>query len=505
MIAGSFPSGVGAGGPRGSGARSHRADSTHGAGADPTSTACASAGIGPRAGTSRRRTLLVVDDDRLLCQAVGDSLRSDAMQVVAAHTAAEALRACSAGAVDVVVLDQKLPDAEGHSLCKAILEANETTRIVFVTGFPSFDNALQALKAGAHDYLCKPFELEELALVVERCLTVQDLERAERLQRYRSAKDRDEAVLVGALERVREVVALAAPFDAPVLVTGETGTGKNLVAKSIHFGGPRRQGPFITVNCAALPEQLIEAELFGWERGSFTGAVGAREGVIEMAEGGTLFLDEIGEMPLHLQAKLLAIIEEKETKRLGGRVTRPVDARVVAATNVDLESLVASGRFRSDLFYRLNVIRVHVPPLRDRRGDIPALVESLLARMAGRTPPSLRPGEIERLQSYGWPGNVRELRNVLERSLVLHRDPLRPSELIPATRARPREEDEAPAQDEDLALSAVEHRHVCRVVRLHGGNLSRSARALGISLSTLKRKLDQYGLRQTNLERTGSE
>jgi transcriptional regulator with PAS, ATPase and Fis domain len=323
-------------------------------------------------------------------------------------------------------------------------------------------------------------------------------------------------MLVGALERVREVVTLAAPFDAPVLVTGETGTGKNLVAKSIHFGGPRRQGPFITVNCAALPEQLIEAELFGWERGSFTGAVGAREGVIEMAEGGTLFLDEIGEMPLHLQAKLLAIIEEKETKRLGGRVTRPVDARVVAATNVDLESLVGAGRFRSDLYYRLNVIRVHVPPLRDRPDDIPALVQSLLGRMASRAPPSLHPGELERLMAYGWPGNVRELRNVLERSLVLHRGPLRPSELISPARAEPRAEEAPPGrageglappvrEGEDLALSAVEHRHVCRVVRLQGGNLSRSARALGISLSTLKRKLGQYGFREPNLARTGSE
>jgi two-component system, NtrC family, response regulator AtoC len=456
---------------------------------------------------SKRRTLLVVDDDRLLCQAVGDALRSDSMQVVAAHTAAEALRVCAAGAVDVVVLDQKLPDAEGHSLCKPLLEANEETRIVFVTGFPSFDNALQALKAGAHDYLCKPFELEQLALVVERCLTVQDLERTERLQRYRSAKDRDEAVLVGGLERVREVIALAAPFDAPVLVTGETGTGKNLVAKAIHFGGPRRQGPFITVNCAALPEQLIEAELFGWERGSFTGAVGAREGVIEMAEGGTLFLDEIGEMPLHLQAKLLAIIEEKETKRLGGRVSRPVDARVVAATNVDLEGLVAAGRFRSDLYYRLNVIRVHVPPLRDRREDIPALVETLLARMAGRAPPLVQAGELERLMAYGWPGNVRELRNVLERSLVLHREPLWPSQLVPVTRPSTQAGEAARADaGEELTLEVVEHRHICRVVRLNGGNLSRSARALGISLSTLKRKLVQYGFRgAANLARTGSE
>ena len=456
---------------------------------------------------SRRRTLLVVDDDRVLCQAVADALRTESTRILAAHTGAEALRACSEAPVDVVVLDQKLPDAEGHSLCKAILEANEATRIVFVTGFPSFDHALQALKAGAHDYLCKPFELEELALVVDRCLTVRDLQRADRLQRFRSARDRDEAVLIGALEHVREVIALAAPFDMPVLVTGETGTGKNLVAKSIHFRGPRREGPFVTVNCAALPEQLIEAELFGWERGSFTGAVGVREGMIEMAEGGTLFLDEIGEVPLHLQAKLLAFIEEKETKRVGGRVLRAVDARVVAATNADLEALVAAGRFRSDLYYRLNVIRVHVPPLRERLADVPALVESLLARMASRAaPPSLRPGELERLASYRWPGNVRELLNVLERSVVLHRDLLRPSELISPARVEPRWEEPRPAAEaDDLALSAVEDRHIRRVLALHGRNLSRTSRALGISLSTLKRKLAECGLREVRAARTGSE
>ncbi len=466
----------------------------------------------PGARVRRRRALLVIDDDRLLGQAVRDRLGSDSLQVLLAHSAADGLAACSAGAVDVVLLDQKLPDGDGYALCKPILEANGATRIVFATGYPSFDNALQALKAGAHDYLCKPFELEELALVVRRCLSVQDLERAERLQDYRRARDGEEAVLVGGLARVREVVALAAPFGAPVLVTGETGTGKGLVAKSIHFGGPRRHGPFISVNCAALPENLIEAELFGWERGSFTGAVGSREGVIELAEGGTLFLDEIGEMPLHLQTKLLTLIEEKEVKRVGGRVARTIDARIVAATNADLESRVAAGQFRPDLYYRLNVIRVHVPPLRERSPDIPELAEHLLQRMVGRgRRAALGRHELERLMAYPWPGNVRELRNVLERSLVLHGDPLRPSELLAAVRERPvAPREAAPEAGEELALEAVELRHIQKVLRLQGGNLSRSARLLGISLSTLKRKLKLHCLRETApreaiLGRTGSE
>jgi DNA-binding NtrC family response regulator len=452
------------------------------------------------------RTLLVLDDDRLLCQAVRDGLSSDSLRVVEAHTAAEGLAACSREAVDVVVLDQRLPDAAGPDLCRPILAANEATRIVFVTAFPSFDNALQALKEGAHDYLCKPFELEQLALVVKRSLSVRELERVERLQRYRSARDREEAVLVGELQSVREVLRLATPFDTPVLVTGETGTGKDLVAKSIHFGSPRRQGPFVSVNCAALPENLIEAELFGWERGAFTGAVERREGVIEMAEGGTLFLDEIGEMPLHLQSKLLGFLEDRETRRVGGRSARRVDARIVAATNAELESQIAAGRFRSDLYYRLNVIRVHMPPLRERREDIPALAEALLGRVVGPSRrPSLAPGEPERLMAYSWPGNVRELRNVLERSLVLHREPLRPSELL--GRTEPRAAPEAPADPtgvaaEDLSLEAVERRHIQSVLRLHSGNLARSARALGISLSTLKRKVKGY--REFIPDRTGS-
>jgi DNA-binding NtrC family response regulator len=438
------------------------------------------------------RTLLVLDDDRLLCQAVRDGLSSDALRVIEAHTAAEGLAACAREAVDVVVLDQRLPDASGAELCRPILAANEATRIVFATAFPSFDNALQALKEGAHDYLCKPFELEQLALVVRRCLSVRELERVERLQRYQSARDREEAVLVGGLRDVREVIALAAPVDTPVLVTGETGTGKDLVAKSIHFGGARRQGPFVGVNCAALPENLIEAELFGWERGAFTGAVDRREGVIEMAQGGTLFLDEIGEVPLNLQVKLLSFLEDMETRRVGGRSVRRIDARIVAATNADLEARIADGRFRSDLYYRLNVVRVHLPPLRERREDVPALAEALLRRMVGPARrPSLAPGEPERLMTYSWPGNVRELRNVLERALVLHREPLRPSELLARHEppAAPLPADADGAAPEDLSLESLERRHIQRVLQLHSGNLARSARALGISLSTLKRKL----------------
>ncbi len=443
-----------------------------------------------------RHTLLVVDDDELLCRAIRDRLSSAAMDVVTAHGAAAGLAVCESRSIDLVILDQRLPDGDGNALCGRILELQPAAKIVFVTAYPSFDHALHALKAGAYDYLCKPFELEALAVSVRRCCEALDLERVERREAYRKAKDGEDSVLVGgaAMEEVRAAVQLAAGSDAPVLVTGETGTGKNVVARAIHFGGPRSAGPFVALNCAALPEQLVEAELVGWDRGAFTGAVASREGLVEMADGGTLLLDEIGEMPVQLQTKLLSILEDREVRRLGGRSSRKIDLRVVAATNAELEERVATGGFRPDLFYRLDVIRIRLPPLRERPEDVPPLCEHLLRKLAGpRRKVSIPPEEIARLQAYRWPGNIRELRNILERSVVLHRDRPRPSELLAASASvpvlRPRVE---PDPGEPLTLEAVERRHIEAVLRRENGNLARTARALGIALTTLKRKLRQY-------------
>jgi len=455
--------------------------------------------------TKTKRQLLLVEDDRLLCAAVRDRLSSEALEVRVAHTAAEARAAYSAGAVDVVILDEHLPDGSGHGLCAPILEAHPSAKLVVVTAYPSFEHAVGALKAGAYDYLCKPFELEALELAVRRCLETIELERVGRLAAWRRAKDQEEVVLVGGagMAQVRELVRLAADSDAPVLVTGETGTGKNLVAKAIHFSGPRRGGPFVGLNCAALPESLIEAELFGWERGSFTGALATREGLVELAHEGTLFLDEIGEMPLHLQTKLLAVLEDRQVKRLGGRTTRTVDARIIAATNADLEARVADGQFRADLYYRLDVVRAHLPPLRDHPSDISPLCRHLACRLVGRDrPPAFAAGEMERLEAYPWPGNVRELRNVLERSLVLHREPLRPSELLrpvvsaggPGAAAAT---GGAPAAE--VTLEVMERGHIERAVSRCDGNLAQAAAALGISLSTLKRRVRQFGAGRANL------
>ncbi|MEW5852694.1 MAG: sigma-54 dependent transcriptional regulator [Myxococcota bacterium] len=469
----------------------------------------------------KKRNVLMVDDDTLLTRAVVDHLSSGETDVLTAHSASDAMRICAERAVDVVILDQRLPDGPGHALCQPILQMQPTAKIIFITAFPSFDNAVKALKAGAHDYLSKPFDLGELHHAVSRCLKVLELEKVERVHAYRTTRDGQEVSLIAGpgMDAVRAMIDVAARVDAPVLVTGETGTGKNLVAKAIHHGGARRSRPFISLNLASVPENLIEAELFGWERGAFTGADRGRDGLVEMAEGGTLFLDEVGEMPLHLQAKLLTVLEEKEIRRLGGRSTRVADVRILAATKADLDELVKARRFRSDLYYRLNVIRVHLPPLRERTSDLPRLCIHLLERMTGPgRAPQLAPGELEVLMAYPWPGNVRELRNVLERSHLLHHAPLRPSELLatepraPATepfrsgvaraaeqdgKARPPagQENVTPLTSEELSLEQVERGHIERVFHRHGRNLARTARALAISLSTLKRKVKRYGLR----------
>jgi DNA-binding NtrC family response regulator len=448
---------------------------------------------------SVRKTLLIIDDEKVFCDTVKDFLGSAALEVLTAHSGSDGMDLCSRRNVDVVLLDQKLPDGEGHLLAPAILEKNDQTKIIFITAFPSFENAVKAVRLGVHDYLSKPFDPEELRLSVENALRTLDLERVELIQNYARKKEREEAVLVGASGPFAEVLRLvesAAATEAPVLITGETGTGKNVVAKAIHYQSPLSQGPFIGINCAALPESLIEAELFGYEKGAFTGAAAAKKGLFEMAEGGTLFLDEIGEMPVNLQSKLLSVIEDKAVRRVGGTTTKPVNARIIAATNADLGTVLGRN-FRKDLYYRLSVIRIHIPPLRERREDIPPLCSSLLKQIAGNRTLELPGQEIEKLVQYDWPGNVRELKNVLERALFVQKGTeLRPSLLLEKTAAaRPC----APTRDIDptmiRTLEESEKEIIRTALQQLSGNLTQTAKALGISLSTLKRKIKEYGLK----------
>jgi len=442
----------------------------------------------------RPRALLIIEDEDTLSEALGRHLVSPALDVSIASTAAAAAQVLASRTIDIVLLDQKLPDAEGHTLCPTILESNERAKIIFTTAFPSFENAMKAIRAGATDYLSKPFELTELQRIVDRCLRLLELEEIERSHESRLRRENVTPVFVGEERELAEAAALirlCAESDSAVLITGETGTGKSLVAKRIHSMSARRGAELVSVNCAAMPETLIDAELFGHERGAFTGATAMREGLIETADGGSLFLDEIGEMPLALQAKLLGVLDEKRIRRLGGRAARPVDFRLIAATNLDLEGAVRARTFREDLFYRLNVIRIHIPPLRERLSTIPALCEALLRELAGSHHCCrIADDEVDRLADYRWPGNVRELRNVLERSLLVQGAELRPSAFLSAqNRGTP-----APAAPEHdgktPTLAAVELRHVRSVLEANGNNLTRAARVLGISVSTLKRRAE---------------
>jgi DNA-binding NtrC family response regulator len=450
-----------------------------------------------------RNNLLIVDDDRIFTASLREYLQDSNIEVHVVHTAAECLALCSSAKIDVVLLDQKLPDMEGHALCPSILDHNDQTKIIFTTAFPSFDNAVKAVRAGAFDYLSKPFELEELDLAVKRAVRTLALEKVEQFQNYQSDKESEENVLIGnedGLSAVRRLITLASTSDAPVLITGETGTGKNITARSIHYRSPLKNAPFICINCAAIPENLIEAELFGCEKGAFTGAVSARKGLFEMADGGTLFLDEIGEMPAALQSKLLGVLDDGKIRRLGGSSTIELQVRTIAATSVDLEQAIKKKTFRNDLYYRLSVIKIHMPPLRERRNDIPLLCDFLLKKVAKGKKVSIAENEIEKLKHYPWPGSVRELRNVLERAVLLRQGPeIRPSEFLTSTALQP---SFLPAgllakgepSGFTASLDNIEREHIKATLAEHGGNFSRTARAIGISLSTLKRKIKKYDI-----------
>jgi len=455
--------------------------------------------------TSRKR-LLIVDDDLLFCYAVADDLGNDGIPVQSAHTVADGRQICAKMRFDVVILDNTLPDGDGLSLVPDVLRVNDRAKIILVTAFPSFQNAVDAIKSGIYDYLSKPVELGELRLAVDRAFRTSDLERVEQVQRYKETAESEETVIVGTgqgFDELRELISKAATASAPVLITGESGTGKGLVAKSIHYLSSDKGQSFISVNCAAIPETLVEAELFGVEKGAYTGATATRKGLFEIAENGTLFLDEIAEMPIALQSKLLGVLEDRTVRRLGSELSRSVNVRIIAATNAEPEKAIADGKFRLDLFYRLNVIRIHIPPLRERRADIPVLCELFLKRLAPTRHVELSAGEIARLMDYDWPGNVRELRNVLERCLILQ-DGLvvEPSRLLgpqrtpkePAAPPQPAARRESDDDAEIVELEVLEKKHILRTYEAFGGNNTRVAEALGISLATLKRKLKSYGV-----------
>ena len=452
------------------------------------------------------RSILVIDDDPLLLDALNEHFNRQKITYFSAGTASDGLKICARNKIDVVLLDQKLPDKKGVQLCPDILSYNDQTKIIFITAYPSFDNAVEAVQVGAHDYLSKPFEMKEMDLVISKALRTLDLEGVALLENYKKRKEIEETVLVGSndcLIDLDRMIDLAANSEVPVLITGETGTGKSLVARAIHYRSRVKNKSYVTVNCAALPENLIESELFGHEKGAFTGAVATKKGFFELAGSGTLFLDEIGELPLHLQSKLLGVLDDKKVKRLGGQYSRHVDARIIAATNIDLEQAVREKRFRDDLYYRLSVLRIHVPPLREHSSDIPELCDYFIKAIAPSNSLKILPDSLEVMMKYDWPGNVRELRNIIERAILLRQGTvLRPAELLSCRNPSAADIQTAggmtpgqPGAGPSIApMKSVEKEHIRQALQVLSNNHSRTARALGISRSTLIRKMKTYGI-----------
>jgi DNA-binding NtrC family response regulator len=452
---------------------------------------------GEKGGMKKTRLLYIEDDlvDRMAFQRFAESEQFP-YEYAMAKSITEAKALLSSEEFECVIADYQLGDGTVFDILGFTIEIP----VIITTGAGSEQIAVQAMKAGAYDYLIKDHEqnyLKVLQVTVEGALK---LKRTEERVKIQSDRESEEAVMIGAgdgLAAVVKLIELAATSDSPVLITGETGTGKNLAAKAIHWRSAAGGEPFISVNCLSLPENLIEAELFGYEKGAFTGAVTGRKGVFEMADRGTIFLDELGEMPLHLQGKLLSVIEDRKFRRLGGEIERSVNVRITASTNVDIEKAVGST-FRRDLYYRLSVIRIHIPPLRDRPQDIPALCHGLLKRIAGKRELKIPDSEMKILMEYDWPGNVRELKNILERTVILQKGhELQPSELLRGTVHCPTSQTAAsgdPSADTNIVpLEELENRQIQLALQKFAGHRIKAAEALGISLATLKRRLKERG------------
>jgi DNA-binding NtrC family response regulator len=452
---------------------------------------------------TRRGKLLVVDDEVELMRALCESLRDERFEVQGVSEPTAALNAIRKGEFDLLLSDLMMPGTDGIQLLRQALEIDPNLVGIIMTGQGTIQTAVEAMKAGAFDYILKPFRLQQVLPVLERAMEVRRLRTENaRLRRFveRLTFESERYRIVGdslAIRKVVSVIEKVAGTDATVLVRGPSGTGKELVARAIHGNSPRRDKPLVTVNCATLQENLLESELFGHEKGAFTGADKPKPGLFEVAEGGTLFIDEVAEMAPALQAKLLRVLEDGHYRRLGSTQEKHADVRVVAATNKPLEDEVKAGRFREDLFFRLNVIAITLPPLRERREDIPLLVDHLLrTRPVGKIPFAIDPSALRVLGGYDWPGNVRELANVLERAQILAEgetittDDL-PENLVQASRPVGAAHPPATGPDE---LEGVERRHVEDVLRRNGGNKVHAAKALGVSRRTLYRLIEKYDL-----------
>ena len=456
-------------------------------------------------------TILVVDDEPNYLVVLSEILKEEDYEVFTAQSGEKGLKIAKENDLDLIITDMRMPGMDGLELLKAVKSFNQHLPVIMVTAFGEVEKAVVAMKAGAYNYLAKPFSNDELLVNIRKAIEHYSLLRENLRLRDEARVRYGFASMIGKNVRMQEIYNLiekVAPTPASVLITGESGTGKELVARAMHINSPRENGPFISVNCAALPETLLESELFGHEKGAFTGAASLRKGRFELADTGTLFLDEIGDIPLPLQAKLLRVLQERSFERVGGNRSIKVDVRIITATNKDLKDAVEKGRFREDFFYRLNVVHVHLPPLRERTDDIPMLTEHFVSKFAKvLNKPNLQVSmeALRFLVSLPWEGNVRELENIIERAAILcSGDMIRPEDVHPGMSTI--KEDEQWSPDIDIeklippnlplpeVLSGVEEQMLKRALDDANNIQARAAEKLGITKSLLQYKLKKYNL-----------
>ncbi len=447
-----------------------------------------------------QKTILIVEDDESLRRVLEFNLEEVGYRVLTASTGESGLETFRTERPPLVITDIQMPGISGIEVLKAIKKETPETLVIVITAYGSVEKAVEAMKLGAYDYLTKPFGRDELRLTVDKALSYRDLQEENARLRTELSDQVDFSSIIGISEAMQQVFGMVrrvAATEASVLILGESGTGKELVARAIHYGSERRAGPFVPVNCAAIPSELLESELFGHVRGAFTGAIKERKGKFELADGGTLFLDEVGELALELQPKLLRALQEREIEPVGG-TPRKVDVRVVTATNRDIEEEVGKGRFRDDLYYRLAVIPIYLPALHERKEDIPLLVRHFVTKYAG---PEIKINDalFARMQAYPWPGNVRELENAVERMLILRRgDTLEVEDFKMRSVQRVKGKDRVLNLPlEGYPLEDIEKEAVLEALHRSGGNQTRAAEFLRIPRHTLIYRIEKYGLKKT--------
>jgi two-component system NtrC family response regulator len=448
-----------------------------------------------------RVKILVIDDDESLRRVLEYNLAQEGYAVLTAGSGEQGLELLKKEGADLVVTDVRMPGMDGLHVLEGVRKVDPNIQVIILTAFGTIEMAVEAMKAGAFHYISKPFNRDELKLTIKKALQLKELERENvALRQELTERTGLDSIVAESpqMSQVLELVVRVAPTETTVLILGESGTGKELIARAIHGRSPRARGPFIAVNCAAIPENLLESELFGHVKGAFTGAIRDRVGKFEAAEGGTVFLDEIGEMRPDLQVKILRVLEERALERVGDNKLIRVDVRVLAATNKDLAKAIQTGEFREDLYYRLNVVPLAIPPLRERRQDIRPLAQLFLKRLGASPRLTIAPEAFRALETYEWPGNVRELENALERAMIFHReDVITPADLPDAIRAPKAREAtglSVSLPEAGLSLEGVEKELILRALEKHDWNQSRAARYLGITRHTLLYRIEKHSI-----------